>query len=164
MPFAVNYIMCFSAYLCLYDSLVMTSSLPFLWKLLHRMHQVSQLENRSPHQSAIFFPCFNCHSIIPNNILPLFRRSYYEYLTCILFLLVTTQITEPTALGSDPTSSSYQAWLSTNTSWSCNQSTVYTLTRMFIWWSIPFNFKARINTSLTLVWTTLRVKHTFPSL
>lgn len=71
---------------------------------------------------------------------------------------------ETTSLGSDPICSSYRVWLGTNTGRSCHQSTVYTLTRILIWWSILFNFKARIYTSLTLGWTTLRVKHTFPSL
>lgn len=51
-------------------------SITFLWKLHHRMNQITQLENSSFHQSTIYFPLFNWYSITPNNILPLFRRSY----------------------------------------------------------------------------------------
>jgi len=52
------------------------SSIAFLWRLLHRTHQISQLANSSLHQSTILFPCFNCHSITPNNILRVLRRSH----------------------------------------------------------------------------------------
>lgn len=73
-------------------------SIAFLRRLLHRMHQISQLENSFLHQSPIFFPCFNCHSITPNNILPLFRRCYKNTISHVLLIPETTQITVLTAL------------------------------------------------------------------
>jgi len=85
------------------------SSIAFLWRLLHRTHQISQLANSSLHQSTILFPCFNCHSITPNNILRVLRRSHKKKISHILFIPEITQITVLIALGKDPTSSSYWA-------------------------------------------------------
>lgn len=87
-------------------------SITFFSWLLHRIYQLSQLENISLCQSTIFFPWFNCHSITPNYTLLLFRRPHINHSQVLLILPEITQISALTAAGQDPTNS-YWGWNTT---------------------------------------------------
>lgn len=96
-------------------------SITFFSWLLHRIYQLSQLENISLCQSTIFFPCFNCHSITPSYTLLFFRRPHINHSQVLLILPEITQISVLTAAGQDPTSS-YWAWHTTKINCSRHRS------------------------------------------